>query len=247
MDQNQAGGGTPGRGRFPGTRWSLILSVKEGGSRSEGALAELCEGYWPPIYAYARRRGYPAEKAEDLTQGFFAKLLEKNYVAQADRERGRFRTFLLTSFRHYVANEWDRSQAQKRGGGRGIVSLDIQTAEGRLRIEPADDVTPDTLFARHWALTLLDRVLERLAQEMKENGTADRFERLKPSLIGSEPDLPYSLLAAELGVTENNVKQIVYRMRGRFKSLLRDEVAQTVDGEEAVAGEIRFLLEALGR
>jgi len=244
-DDRSTGTALPARGAFPSTRWSLIRSVRDGDSRSEEALAGLCQAYWPPIYAYARRRGYPVDQAEDLTQGFFTKLLEKNYMAQADRERGRFRTFLLSSFKHYMANEWDHAQAQKRGGGREILSLDVETAEGRLRIEPADTVTPETLFARHWARTLLDRVLGQLRKTERSAGT-DRFERLKSCLTGSEPSLPYRELAAELGMTEAAVKVAVHRMRKRFARLLRDEVAETVDGDEAVADEIRFLLEALG-
>ena len=219
--------------------------MQDGDSRSEEALAALCEGYWLPIYAYARRRGHSSEQAEDLTQGFFTKLLEKRYLDQADRKRGKFRTFLLSSFKHYMANEWDRSQALKRGGGQRFVSLDVEQAEGRFSAEPADAVDPERLFARQWARTLLDRVLDRLALEMERSGNAERFERLKIFLTGWAPAIPYSEVAADLEMSEVAVKVAVNRMRGKFRDLLLDEVAQTVESEEAVAEEIRFLIDAL--
>lgn len=235
----------PARGAFPPTRWSLISAVRNRDSHSERALASLCEAYWPPLYAYARRRGYPIDQAEDLTQGFFAQLLEKHYVAQADQERGRFRTFLLSSFKHYMANEWDHAQAQKRGGGRAILSMDVEAAEGRLSIEPADTMTPETLFVRQWARTLLDRVLGRL-METERAANPERFDCLKSCLMGSESSTRYRVLADELGTSEGAVKVAVHRLRKRFGQLLREEVAETVDGEEAVSEELRFLIEALG-
>jgi RNA polymerase sigma-70 factor (ECF subfamily) len=193
-----------------------------------------------------RRRGYSVDHAEDLTQGFFAKLLEKNYVAQASRERGRFRTFLLSSFKNYMANEWDRTQAQKRGGGQQILSLDVDSAEQRLKSEPAETTTPEDLFARQWAQTLIERVLDQLRAEMEAAGGGDRFRRMKGLLTGSEEVAPYGQLAGELGMTESAVKVAVHRMRRRFAKLLRAEVAQTVESEEAVTDEIRFLIEAIG-
>lgn len=246
MFDDQPTGQNPRRGAFPSTRWSLIVSAGGADSRSDEALATLCQGYWSPIYSYVRRRGYPVEQAEDLTQGFFTKLLEKNYVAQASRERGRFRTFLLSSFKNYMANEWDRTQAQKRGGGQHIVSLDVDQAEARLKSEPAETTTPEDLFARQWARTLLDRVLEKLRAEMESAGRGDRFRRMKGLLTGSEAAVPYRKLAEELDMTEAAVKVTVHRMRRRFAALLRAEVAETVESEEAVTDEIRFLIDAIG-
>ena len=157
------------------------------GKSSDKALAYLCEIYWLAVYTYARYRGYSTDHAEDLTQGFFVKLLEKNYVRQADRERGKFRTFLLSSFKNYMANEWDRTQTQKRGGGLWFVSLDFADAELQVRIEPADGATPETVFAQRWARTLLDRVLDHLRDEMARAGQAERFDRMKGCLTGRSP------------------------------------------------------------
>ena len=215
------------------------------GQSSAEALAYLCEIYWPAVYTYARYRGYSTDDAEDLTQGFFVKLLEKNYVRQANRERGKFRTFLLSSFKNYMANEWDRTQAQKRGGGQWFVSLDFTDAERQVRIEPADEATPETIFAQRWARTLLDRVLDQLREEIVRAGHAERFDRMKGCLIGSEPGVPYRQLAADLDMSESAVKVAVHRMRQRFARLLRQEVGHTVDNENAVADEIRYLIDAL--
>lgn len=244
-DDRGADSPPPVRGAFPSTRWSLVSSVRARDSHASDALADLCQAYWAPIYSYARRRGYPTDQAEDLTQGFFTKLLEKDYVAQADRQRGKFRTFLLSAFEHFVSNERDRAFAKKRGGGSAILSFDLEEAEGRLQLELAEATSPEQLFARQWAQALLNRVFER----MKESDNPDsnhRFDRLKSYLTGSEPSLPYSELAAELGMTEGAVKVAVHRMRKRFAVLVREEVAETVDDLESVTEEIRFLLEALG-
>jgi RNA polymerase sigma factor (sigma-70 family) len=235
---------TPARGGFPATRWSLISSVRNADSRADLALSDLCQAYWSPIYAYARSRGHPTEQAEDLTQGFFTRLLEKGSVAKADRERGKFRTFLLSSFKYYLANEWDRENAQKRGGGQIVLSLDIDAAEDRLAVEPAETVTPETLFAREWARTLLERVLARLA-ELERPAHPERFDRLKGCLLGSEGSMPYREIAEQLGMTEGAVKVSVHRLRKRFGKVLREEVAETVDGAEAVTQELRYLLEVL--
>ena len=213
---------------------------------SAEALESLCQIYWPRVYAYARYRGYSTDQAEDLTQGFFAKLLEKNYIQQADRDRGKFRTFLLSSFKNFMANEWDRSQAQKRGGGQWIVSLDFEDAERGIRVDPADNKTPETLFAERWARTLLDQVIDQLRDEMVRAGNAERFAQLKGFLTGFEPGVGYKQLAGELNMTESAVKVSVHRMRQRFARLLRNEVEHTVEDEEAVAAEIRYLIAALG-
>ena len=233
-------------GSFPTTRWSLVLAVARSSGGSEQALAKLCQAYWPAVYAYARHRGYSAEHSEDLTQGFFSKLIEKHYVEQADRERGKFRTFMLSSFKNYMANEWDRGNAQKRGGGQWLLSLDFTDAERQVRIEPADPTTPETIFLRRWARTLLDRVLGQLQAEMVQAGYAKRFERLKDFVTDSDPGVSYRELATELDMSESALSVTVHRMRRRFAHLLREEVGHTVDDRDAVADEIRFLIEALG-
>ena len=233
-------------GSFPTTRWSLVFAVGGSSVNSSEALGSLCQIYWPPVYAYARHRGYSTDHAEDLTQGFFTKLLEKNYVQQADRDRGKFRTFLLSSFKNFMANEWDRSQAQKRGGGQWIVSLDFADAERGIRVDPADNKTPETLFAERWARTLLDQVIDQLRDEMVRAGNAEQFEHLKGFLTGSEPGVRYKQLAGDLNMTESAVKVSVHRMRQRFAHLLRKEVEHTVEDEDAVAAEIRYLIDALG-
>jgi RNA polymerase sigma factor (sigma-70 family) len=243
-DRAASGGKSANRG-FPTTRWSVISSVRSQDTEWQGALAALCQTYWSPIYSYARYRGYPADEAEDLTQGFFAKLLEKNYVAQADRDRGRFRTFLLSSFNHFVANQWDYAHAAKRGGHNTILSLNFETAEGALNVEPVESVTPEILFARQWARSLLNRVLGRL-RDSQPPDAGQRFERLKHCLSDTVPRTPYRELAAELDMSEGAVKVAVHRLRKDFSRLLWEEVADTVDDEDAVADEIRFLLESQG-
>ena len=223
----------------------MLAGGEAQGRSSDEALASLCEIYWPAVYTYARYRGYNTNDAEDLTQGFFVKLLEKNYVRQADRDRGKFRAFFLSSFKNFMANEWDRTQAQKRGGGRWFLSLDFTDAERHVRIEPVDDATPETVFAQRWANTLLDRVLDQLRDEMAGAGHADRFDRMKTYLTGSEPGVPYRKLGSDLDMSESAVKVAVHRMRQRFGRLLRLEVEHTVDDEDAVADEIRYLINAL--
>jgi RNA polymerase sigma factor (sigma-70 family) len=233
-------------GSFPSTRWTLIRTACQEGRDSRDALASLCQIYWPAIYTFARQRGHSPDQAEDLTQGFFAKLLEKNYVAQADPMRGRFRTFLLSAFTHYIANEWDRERAQKRGGGNRLLSLDFSDAEGCLTIEPVDSLTPENIFARKWARTLLDRVLSRLQQEMSAAGKADRFDSFRAYLGSSDRAAPLSVVAADLGMTETAAKVAVHRLRRRFGRLVREEVAHTVSDESQIDEEIRLLIDALG-
>jgi RNA polymerase sigma-70 factor (ECF subfamily) len=232
------------RRRFPYTRWSLISSVRNADSRAETALGELCKAYWHPIYAFARSRGHPVDEAEDLTQGFFTKLLDGEFFNRADPQLGKFRTFLLTAFVRYRANEWDRANALRRGGGRATLSIDLENAEGQLLIEPADNVTPETLFARYWARALLNRALDKLAQQERAAHSAN-FDRLRGYLLGTDTSMPYRELAEELCITEGAVKVSVHRLRKRFGQLLREEVADTVEGDEAVAEELRFLLDAL--
>ena len=220
---------------FSTTRWSLVLAAGHG-SRPDAAtaLATLCETYWYPLYYYVRRRGYRAEEAQDLTQAFFAKLLEKGYLKVADPDRGRFRSFLLASLNHFLANEWDRAKAQKRGGK--VLSLDIEGAEGRYAREAADSLTAERLFERRWATTLLDLVLARLQEEFAREGRDGVFARLKDFLGGA---------AADLGMTEAAVKMAVHRLRRRYRHLLRAQIAQTVASPEEIEDEIRHLFAAL--
>ena len=244
----------PGRSRglgpsgwrsFATTHWSVVLAAAHD-SRPEAAasLATLCETYWYPLYYYIRRRGYRAEEAQDLTQAFFATLLEKGSLKVADPDRGRFRSFLLASLNHFLANEWDRARARKRGYGRTL-SLDVEDAESRYALEPADHLTAERLFERRWALTLLDLVVAQLRQECAREGKERLFDRLKAFLGGAAAGAPYSQAAADLGMTEAAVKMAVHRLRRKYRRLLRAEIAQTVSSPEQVDDEIRHLFDAL--
>ena len=211
-------------------------------------MATLCETYWYPLYAFLRARGYDAENAQDLTQAFFTRLLEKGIIRHADPARGRFRSFLLASLRNFAANEHGREVARKRGGGAPILSLEMDTAENRFQMEPASDETPERVFDRLWALTLLDQVMSRLQAETAARGhKASPFDRLKPYLTGDEPQLSYAQTASDLGMSEGAVKVAVHRLRSRFRELVRDEIAQTVSSPEEVEVELRHLWSAVGR
>jgi RNA polymerase sigma-70 factor (ECF subfamily) len=237
-----------GAGAFVTTHWSVVLAAGRGDStRARDALAELCRSYWYPLYAYTRRRGCSPHDAQDLTQEFFARLLERQDLAQVSPERGRFRSFLLASLNHFLANEWDKARAAKRGGGQPLLRLDGASAEGRYALEPAGDDTPETLFDRQWALTLLERVLARLREEFGAAGKTRLFDRLKDSMAGERGDAGYAQAAAELGMTEGNVKVAVHRLRKRYRERLREEIAQTVVSPAEVEEEIRHLFTALAR
>ena len=234
-------------GGFQTTHWSLVLRAGGRADRdADSALAALCERYWFPLYAYVRRRVAGAHEAQDLTQEFFARLLEKQYLAAADPQRGKFRCFLLASLKHFLANEWDRAHAQKRGGRVRRLSLDLECGESRLRLEPSHDLTPERLFERQWVLTLLDLVMRRLQGEYESAGKADQFARLKGVLTGDRDRLPYAALAADWGVSEEAARQAASRLRKRYRELLRDEVAQTLAEPGDVDDEIRNLFEVLG-
>lgn len=209
---------------------------------SRAALADLCQDYWYPLYAYLRRRGYPQEEAEDLVQGFFAQLLEKNYLKAADRERGRFRSFLLTALKNYAANEWDRRTAKKRGGSTPTLSLDFENAEGRYTIEPADERTPEQEFDRGWATAQLEQVLARMRTEAGDDD--QRFALLQGFLTGEGEDLPYREVAERLDMSEGAVKVAVHRLRQRFGAVLREEVARTLADPADVDDELRHLFAA---
>lgn len=238
--------GAGGR-QFATTHWSLVLAARGGDSpQSRAALAELCAAYWYPLYAYVRRRGHDADEAQDLTQGYFARLLEKDDLRDVDRARGKFRSFLLASFQHYLCNEYDRARARKRGGGRQPLPLDFPDAEGRYTREPAHDLTPEKLFERRWALALLDQVLGRLREEMTRAGKGAHFEALKPYLTGEEPPGGQRAPADELGLSAGAVKVAVHRLRRRYRELLRAEIERTLERPEQVEEEIRDLFAALG-
>lgn len=237
---------SPRDGRFATTRWSLVLSAGKGaGQGSEQALAQLCELYWYPVYAFIRRHGHSSDEAADLTQEFFALVLEKSYLRAADPERGRFRSFLLACLRHFLSNQRDRATAIKRGGGYNIVPLEIETAEGRYLHEPPEEITPEKIFERRWALTLLDRVLARLGDEYNVRGRQKLFEVLKGFLTGDSADVSYQAVAQTLGTTEGAVKVAVHRLRRRFRDLLAEEVETTVANQHDVEDEIRYLLRAV--
>jgi RNA polymerase sigma-70 factor (ECF subfamily) len=232
--------------RFATTNWSVIRKAIVGDS-SEGrdALASLCETYWPPVYALIRGKGRSAADAEDLTQAYFTRFFEKEYVKDFRPEAGRFRTFLRASVEHFLLNEWDRERALKRGGGRAPLSLDSAEAEERYRREPVDSVTPEVLFERHWAAALLGRCLTRLREEQDGSGGGPRFEKLRPFLLaGGGPD-GYSGLARGLAITEAAARVAVHRLRKRFCSVLREEVALTVADPADIDDEIRWLLTAV--
>jgi RNA polymerase sigma factor (sigma-70 family) len=232
---------------FATTHWSVVLTAgRNDTTRARAALENLCQTYWYPLYAYVRRRGHSPEDAQDLTQAFFARLLERNWVGSADQQKGRFRSFLLSALNHFLADEWDRARAQKRGGGIPPVPLQFDTAETRYGHEPVDHVTPEQNYERRWALTLLDTVLRRLRSEYEQEGRADLFAALHPCLVGDRTAQPYAELAAKLGISEGTVKSAVHRLRQRYRRLLRDEIAQTVAEPGEVDDELRHLFVVLG-
>ena len=237
----------PGKpAQFATTRWSIVLAARSGRDEdSRRALTTLSSQYWYPLYAYLRRRGHDTSDAQDLTQGFFASLLEKDGLQSVDPERGRFRAFLLAAIKHYAANEWDRQHAQKRGGRQQVLSLDFSDAESRYLREPENPQTPESLFRRRWALTLLHKVTTTLEQEYSASGRADLFQTLQPFLAGDQSRGSYSNAAAGLGMTDGSVRVAVHRLRRRFREILREEIAQTVSLPEEVDDEIRALFDAL--
>jgi RNA polymerase sigma-70 factor (ECF subfamily) len=233
-------------GRFATTHWSQVLAAGRGGSPgSRQALEALCEAYWYPLYAFVRRSGHPPEDARDLTQAFFARLLEKDYLQAADPERGRFRSFLLAAFKHFLSQERDRATAQKRGGGRPVLSLDFAAGEDRYRLEPAHHLTPERVYERRWALMLLDRVLQHLREEFTRSGKAELFDRLGVFLTGEDGVPAYRQVAQECGLSEGAVKVAVHRLRRRFRDALLAEIAQTVADPADAGAELRGLFDAL--
>jgi len=229
--------------QFTTTRWSRVLAARERsdpGSRE--ALAGLCEAYWYPLYAFVRRQGYDADKASDLTQGYFAALMEKDYLDDVRPERGKFRSFLLASLKHHVSHERERERAAKRGGPAPPISLDREIAERRYRDEPRDDATPETLYERRWAWTVIDRAQARLRLEMQLAGKGERFEHLAGFVFGGGSDRSYRDVAAESGISEAAIAMAVRRLRQRLGDLMRQEIADTVGDPRDVDEEIRHLL-----
>jgi RNA polymerase sigma-70 factor (ECF subfamily) len=242
-DSTHAAG--PPRDYFATTRWSVVLAA---GARStphaDVALEELCRTYWYPLYAYVRRRSHSREDAEDLTQSFFARFLQKNYLEKLRGEHGKFRAFLLASLKHFLANEWDRARRQKRGGGVPPLSLDWQNADTRYQIEPADPLSPDKIYDRAWAMTLLERVIGRLREENAAEGKGALFEGLKSFLTPGWDDIRHAEAAAGLAMTEGAARVAVHRLRRRYRELLREEIGQTLSDPAQVEEELRALFGA---
>jgi RNA polymerase sigma factor (sigma-70 family) len=235
-----------GAAQFATTRWSVVLSARDDrASQAQASLATLCQTYWYPLYVYVRRQGHGAPDAQDLTQEFFARLLEQKSLEQVRREKGKFRSFLLASLKHFLANEWDRARALKRGGGQELISLDADSAETRYSLEPTHGETADKIFDRRWALTLLDATLNRLRQEFANEGKAKIFEALKFTLTAERGTTPYADLATTLGLSEGAVKVSVHRLRQRYREVLRAEIADTVGTAGEVEEELRHLFAAL--
>ena len=236
----------PGSSQFPTTRWTLVVAAGDPQRKdARSALVSLCENYWYPLYAYLRRRGYAPDQAQDLTQEFFMRVLEGRYLDRADPEKGRFRSFILTSLKFFVADEQDRQRAQKRGGG-AIVSLEFSSGEERYQREPGHNETPERIFERRWALSMLDRVMERLRGEFVQHGRPENFERMKVFLLG-QSEAPYADLAREMNTSEGALKVAIHRLRKRYRELFRQEIADTVADPAKVESELRYLAAVLSR
>jgi len=231
---------------FLSTHWSVVFRAgRTDDSTGRDALAFLCQRYWYPLYVFLRRKGVAVEQAEDVTQGFFARLIEKRVLGQAAPSRGRFRSFLLVSLQNYLANERDQAHAHKRGGGRTFLSLDIEVGESKLRFEPAHNVTAEKIFDRAWAIQLLEIVVDRLRQEYASKGKAAEFDALHGFVAGKHADASYERAAAELELSQAALRQAVHRLRKRYRQLLREEVADTVMTADEIDDEIRNLFAAL--
>lgn len=236
---------TPRAGSFATTRWNVVVAAGHARpAERRAALEELARAYWFPLYAFARRGGLDPDTAADRTQGFFARLLERDDVARADPTRGRFRAFLATAFRHFLANERDRERAEKRGGARSAISIDARLAEQRWRDEPLDRATPESAFERAWVAELVAHALARLRDEQVRIGRDPLFDRLRPALAAEDDAPKLAAVARDLAMTENAVKVALHRLRKRFGELLRDEVAGTLDDPRDVEDEIAELFRA---
>lgn len=235
-----------GAGRFATTHWSVVLQAGQPGAPGyQQALETLCRGYWFPLYAYLRRHGYDSHQAEDYTQAFFCRVLEKQVLRLADSKRGRFRSFLLATLKNFLADERDRARAQKRGGGRKLLSIDFNEAENQYALEPADRLSPEKLFDKSWALTVLERTMACLKTELARKNKKELFDHLKIYLTAEKGSIPYRDTAAELNMTEAAVRTAVHRLRRHYRKSLRDEIAQTVATEDQIEEEIDDLFAAL--
>ncbi len=247
-DDSVSRGKTPSSGhrRFATTHWSVVVTAGLGPTQeSHAALATLCEDYWYPLYAYLRRRGYQPAEAQDLTQGFLTQVIEKSTVQAADPSRGRFRSFLLASLNHFMAHQWRHDQAQKRGGATHTLSLDMDEGERRYDLEPADPLTPEKIYQRRWAMTLLDKAVEALRSDYEQAGKLPIFDTLKIYLGGQDSTVPYREIADQLDLTEGAVKVAVHRLRRRCRECLRREIAQTVASTDDIDEELRLLFLAV--
>jgi RNA polymerase sigma-70 factor (ECF subfamily) len=230
---------------FATTHWTVVLAAGQSSTpQSDSALEELCRTYWFPLYAYVRRRGHTREDAEDLTQAFFARFLEKNYLAALDSEKGRFRAFLLASLKHFLANEWHKSQTQKRGGGATHLSLDWETADAQFQIASATELSPDQAFDREWAVALLEKVIHRLQSECEADGRAAQFATLRIFLTVGKGAIPYASAAQSLGLNEAAARAAAHRLRKRYRQLLRAEIARTLAEPAQADQEIQALFGA---
>ncbi|MCU0784580.1 MAG: sigma-70 family RNA polymerase sigma factor [Verrucomicrobia bacterium] len=247
LGPSSTGNHFPHQPAFVTTHWSVVLSAQDKDSPAAyQALETLCRTYWFPLYAFVRRQRRSAYDAQDLTQEFFARLLEKEYLKSANQEKGRFRTFLLVALKRFLANEWDRQHAQKRGGFTPVVSIDQELAESRFAAEPAHQLQPDVLFDRQWATTLLDRTMSHLRDEYMATGRARLFELLRGCLARDESALSYAEIARQLNLTEAAVKMAVHRLRARYREILRGQIADTVSSPEEIEEEIRHLFSTFG-
>jgi RNA polymerase sigma-70 factor (ECF subfamily) len=232
--------------RFTTTHWSVVVAAGAAPSAaSERALEVLCRAYWYPLYAYLRRGGRSPHDAQDLVQEFFKRLLSSDWISRADPNKGRFRTFLLCGLQNFLGNEWQKANRLKRGGGHAVISLDAATAEQRYALEPAELASPDKLFDRRWAMTILESVLDRLQHEEAEANAGERFEVLRSTLLGEPSEERYRELATRFGVAESTVKSWVHRLRLRYRELLREEISRTVAAPGEVQEELRHVLRAL--
>ena len=238
----------PSRAWFATTHWSVVLAAGEkADTRSAAALQTLCQTYWYPLYAYVRQKGRGPQDAEDLTQSFLMHLLEKDRLGHLTRDRGKFRSFLLTALNHFLVDQWKRASAQKRGGAQPIFRLDREKAETRFLQEPVDTTTAEKLFAQNWAVNLLNTVFEQLQQEQQDQSKDEQFEQLKFCLTGQRSAVPYAELAEKMNISQTALKVLVHRLRQRYRELLRQEVAHTVTGPDEVEEELQYLFQVLSR
>jgi RNA polymerase sigma-70 factor (ECF subfamily) len=236
----------PGAGQFARTHWSVVLAAgRSESTHAQAALEQLCANYWHPIYFYVRRQGHGPADAQDLTQEFFARLLARNDLAAVDRSKGRFRSFLLASLKHFLANEWDKAKALKRGGGQVPLSIDASAAESSYGFEPVENITPDKLYERRWALSLLQQVMAQLKSEYTREQKAEVFDALKGTLTGEGCAAGYAQIAERLRSSEGAIKVAAHRLRRRYRELLQAEIAHTVSSPQQIQEEIRALFAAL--